>query len=340
MKTSLKIMCVGFLFIQACTKDDVGDLNAFASPDQDVNNASLSGWTQFAASPTGRSSAFGLSIGNKGYVGGGIGTTTGDDFWEYDPASNKWTRKADFPGGLRLWAISFSIGNKGYVGSGLLARGQGNPVPLDFWEYDPSTDVWTRKADLPEKPFTANATTAFSIGDKGYVGISCGEVQLYEYNPDTNRWTKKATLPGDNRFGSIGFSVGGKGYIGLGIVRGGGRETVMSDIWEFDPAANTWTRKGDFPGPRAEAVAFGIGDKGYVTSGIAEPNSGILKNDLWEYDPAEDNWVLQDLDEYSARSEAVGFSIGNSGFIGFGYTLVGSNFQVNYPRDLWKFTVN
>ena len=40
------------------------------------------------------------------------------DFWEYDPAANIWTQKADFGGTEREYAVGFSIGSKGYIGTG------------------------------------------------------------------------------------------------------------------------------------------------------------------------------------------------------------------------------
>ena len=40
------------------------------------------------------------------------------DFWEYDPAANAWTQKADFGGTARYCAVGFSIGSKGYIGTG------------------------------------------------------------------------------------------------------------------------------------------------------------------------------------------------------------------------------
>ncbi len=75
-----------------------------------------------------RSSAVGFSIGTKGYIGTGI-RGGGDgwegnyyhlkDFWEWDQATNVWTRKADLEGSGRSNAVGFSIGTKGYIGTGI-----------------------------------------------------------------------------------------------------------------------------------------------------------------------------------------------------------------------------
>jgi hypothetical protein len=79
-----------------------------------------------------------FSIGTKVYLG--LGWDDGDnprtDFWEWDQATNIWTKLADFTGNPRISAVGVSIGNKGYIGTGfgdyLMYAWQ------DFWEYDPT----------------------------------------------------------------------------------------------------------------------------------------------------------------------------------------------------------
>ena len=66
-----------------------------------------------------RLDAVGFSIGSKGYIGTGLPISGFvKDFWEYDPATNTWTQKADFGGTARHSAVGFSIGSKGYIGTG------------------------------------------------------------------------------------------------------------------------------------------------------------------------------------------------------------------------------
>ena len=152
-------------------------------------------WTQKADfGGTGRYGAVGFSIGSKGYIGTGNDASGPfgyvKDFWEYDPATNAWTQKADFGGGDRGFAVGFSIGSKGHIGTGIFA---GN----DFWEYDPATNAWTQKADFGG---TARwLAIGFSIGDKGYIGTGSdfsGFVtkEFWEYDPATNAWTQKADI--------------------------------------------------------------------------------------------------------------------------------------------------
>ncbi len=132
-------------------------------------------WTQKADfGGAARAGAFGFSIGSKGYIGTGIirsasnpGTTK--DFWKYDPVANTWTQKADFGGTARGQDVGFSIGSRGYIGTGFSGYSSTNLVGTkDFWEYDPSTNTWTQKADFGGA--TRVDAVGFSIGSKGYIG--------------------------------------------------------------------------------------------------------------------------------------------------------------------------
>src|SRR5205807_2306564 len=113
-----------------------------------------------------RTQAFGFSIGNKGYIGGGEGLSAYpyDDLWEWDQATNTWSLKGHFPTG-RTEAVGFSIGSKGYIGSG-----QDNSYNdlNDFYEWDQHSGILTQIASLGVGRFGA---VGFSIGNsKAYIG--------------------------------------------------------------------------------------------------------------------------------------------------------------------------
>jgi len=192
-------------------------------------------WSQKASFPGGRrfhSSSF--VIGDKAYVGFGWDASNQyNDLWEYTPITNTWTQKASLPGPTRDGAVSFVIGNKGYVGTGYYYSIGSLGVYLnDFWEYDPVSDAWTQKADLPGS--TRRWASGFSINNKGYIGTgSNGNSSLsdfWEYNPASNTWTQKADFPSTIRYGSVG-SATSKGYITTG--RSSGQNN--NDHWEYCP---------------------------------------------------------------------------------------------------------
>ncbi|NII24521.1 hypothetical protein HB364_05495 [Pseudoflavitalea sp. X16] len=87
-------------------------------------------------------------------------------------------------------------------------------------------------------------------------------------------------FPGTGRQNATRFSIGSKAYVGLG---NGDGNIIYTDLWEFNPANKTWTKKADFPGtPRAASGSFVIGNKVYVATGLCNCK------DVWEYDPTTD----------------------------------------------------
>jgi N-acetylneuraminic acid mutarotase len=140
-------------------------------------------WLQVASpSNVGRESPVGFMIGTKGYLGTGNDTSlfnpTTNTFWEYDPAINAWTQKANLPV-TKCGAAGFSIGTKGYIGTG--------PGPIsgntrDFYEYDPSSNTWGQKPDFGGT--ARRHAVGFSIGSKGYIGTGSFTKDFWEYDPN------------------------------------------------------------------------------------------------------------------------------------------------------------
>jgi hypothetical protein len=232
--------------------------------------------------------------------------------------SDIWVQKANFGGAARYRAVGFSIGSKGYMGTGFTGFDVSS-VKNDFWEYDPTGNSWTQKANFGGG-VRANAV-GFSIGSKGYIGTGSNsgfKNDFWEYDPTSNTWTQKANFGGTARILAVGFSIGSKGYIGTGN---------KDDFWEYDPIGNTWTQKANFGGTaRYEAVGFSIGSKGYIGTGT----DGEAKNDFWEYDPIGNTWTQKANFGGKARDGAIGFSIGSKGYIGSGY---GDGMK----NDFWEY---
>jgi N-acetylneuraminic acid mutarotase len=276
-------------------------------------------WKQKAAFPGNpRDGAVCFTIGNKAYVGP---DGTNNDLWEYDPSTDKWTRKADFPDNTseRQWAAGFAIGDKGYIGTG---SGNFGMVMSDFWEYDPRTDAWTRRGDLPGAPRAY--AVGFAAGGKGYItaglDYESDTPYLLEYDPVADKWTDRGIFPGGVRCFASACVIGSKAYVGLGYNSG-----ERKDFWELDPDSSKWVRKSDFgAGPRSGAVGFTLGTSLYLGLGSSEK----VQNDFWTWDPATNWWSRQANFPGSARSGAVAFAIGNKGYMGLG----GGN------TDIWEFT--
>ncbi|HMI63424.1 MAG TPA: hypothetical protein VK518_21055, partial [Puia sp.] len=122
----------------------------------------------------------------------------------------KWYSAASLPNFGRTAAFGFSIGSKGYVGGG----SGGLPVQsrhslADFWEYDPTTNAWTQKANLP---LGLERAASFVVGTNGYVCTGYHVVPpdspsyyntnvnyLFQYDQTSNTWTQRSAFPGGAR---------------------------------------------------------------------------------------------------------------------------------------------
>jgi N-acetylneuraminic acid mutarotase len=128
-------------------------------------------WSELSQFPSsGRQNPVSFVIGSRAYVGLGTqdAATVFNDLWEYDATNDAWTRRAEFPGKPRSAATAFTINDKAYVVNGYCDCVDGVCGCSDFWEYDPVSDGWTRKADFPLTDLYYSS--AFVIGGKAYVG--------------------------------------------------------------------------------------------------------------------------------------------------------------------------
>ena len=86
------------------------------------------------------------------------------------------------------------------------------------------------------------------------------------------------------RANAVSFAIAGKSYVVGGYSTG----TPLNDVWEYDPALDTWTEKAHCPGAaRSYAVGFAVGGKGYLCTGY----STTALADVWEYEPVADTWT-------------------------------------------------
>ncbi len=226
-----------------------------------------------------------FQIADRIYMGGGmINGNPFNDFYESDAENISWERKETPPHPTMSGTSSFVIDNKAYVCGGVFGR--------QVWQYDPSTDQWMRKADLPED--NRYWAFAFDLNGKGY--FACGKVSantfvqdLWEYNTQTNRWTKLLDeFPGEFTAGAICFKINGKVYAGLGEFVGTywSIRKATRDIWEYDPSRISWKYVTTIPGTGGlGAYVFVIGDKAYIGGGY-EYNKETT-TDFYEFDPSK-----------------------------------------------------
>jgi N-acetylneuraminic acid mutarotase len=281
-----------------------------------IATAGWAGWIKRADLEGGaRHRGTGCAVGNKGYFGLGHYNGTGvnivlKDWWEYDPATNSWSQKADYIGGNingNYGVLTLGIGEYAYVTGGafndpnthrynpktniwetvastpqnftniegFVVSGKGYVLyGSNFYEFDPSTNTWNY---LGNAPLNSSAWMgAFSTEEKGYVRTNSS---FYEYKPSTNQWVMRAPFPGIATGASMNFTQRGKLYVVGGY--GGSLSNVTREVWSYDPFLNVWEMLEEFPGTsRRFGSTFSIGDRSYVGIGT----NGTNFADLWEFD--------------------------------------------------------
>ncbi len=252
-------------------------------------------WTAAAPAPTKRTEVAVAALAGHIYVIGGfeeprLGNltrlTVSRTVEAYDPASDRWTAKAELPVPLHHTGAA-SVGGRLYVIGGF------HPTLVSVWDpvaslyiYDPETNAWREGPPMPTArgalAVAEHAGRLYAIGGYGKAGNTAA-VEVYD--PATNRWTALAPLP-TARDHLAAVALGGRLYaIGGRLERDYGRNLAVTEA--YDPAADRWTRAADLPTARSGIAAAALGGRLYVFGGEA-PAGTFRTNEA--YDPAADRW--------------------------------------------------
>ena len=205
--------------------------------------------------------------------------------WKFNPADYSW-QQIDIP---------FKVDNAQVTASGSKAYFYAISPNASFYEFYPSSNTWTRKADYPAA--VRRGGTMFTIGTKTYLGLGSSSKTLgiddtddsfYEYASTTNTWRRVADYPDKpdygRRGGATAFIINNIAYVG-----GGANNTGMVAFYSYSPGSNAWTKIHDFPDARFGATAFAIGNKGFISNGQAVLSSS--SKECFRYDPTSDTWL-------------------------------------------------
>jgi len=100
-------------------------------------------------------------------------------------------------------------------------------------------------------------------------------------------WVQKTDCPGNGRFWATSFVCEDKIYAGTGRPEFSSLSPT-SDMWQYDPATDTWAQVANFPGGNREgATSFSYNNRGFMAFG-----SPFIQftNDVWEYLPESNSW--------------------------------------------------
>src|SRR5881227_2366112 len=202
-----------------------------------------------------------------------------------------WTFIADMPVDL-YGAACVSDGTSIYCAGGYSFSFPGL-VP-QLIRYDPGTNTWTTLAPIPVPSSMASAAY-YPPTNKIYVfGGSDPDAQTVNnlnqiYDIASNTWSTGAPLPDVRAFMASGYSPdNGKIYL-VGGYNTAFVDSGQPDTWEYDPIADTYTNKTDFP-ELAGGYASGIINGHLYVAGGRDANNVSL-NTVFDYDIAADTWT-------------------------------------------------
>ena len=199
-----------------------------------------------------------------------------------------WTKKTDMPKATSLHSVGVVDGKIYVIGGTDNLFGW-----ADYWStvfaYDPQTDTWARKADMPTGRARLSASAVdskiYAIGGSPHRDAEVSTVEVYD--PATDTWAKKADMPRARNWFSTSavngkiYAIGGKIYPS---------ESMVSTVEVYDPSTDTWTRKADMPTARGMHSASAVDGKIYVIGGVTG-TYGPWVSTVEAYDPVMDTWT-------------------------------------------------
>lgn len=138
-----------------------------------------------------------------------------------------------------------------------------------------------------------------------------------------NTWEARTDMP-VVRLMPATFTIGNYAYL-----FGGENAAYYSDLWAYDPVADSWTQMATSPGVgRRGSMAFVLNDDAYIGGG--QTINGYTSA-FESYDPDSNIWTVKDTLPFGMRAYGIGFSINGKGYMGGGYiTSLGF-------KDFWEY---
>ena len=276
-------------------------------------------WTQKADMPTVRSSFSTCVVDGKIFVIGGSLRLEWDEYGDlslstvemYDPETDTWEGKANMPTVRSGVSVSVVDGKIYAIGGSKTKKYQ---VPRGFGHeseelptvemYDPATDTWTQKVDMP----TPRKTKTCVVDGKIYaIGgwLTTNEQSQLEtvevYDPATDTWAKAQSM-NHARCSTAISVVNGEIYAIGGIGWPPNRDQsgrylsdpYLSNVEVFNPKTNQWRERTEMSVPKAAHSTSVIDGKIYVMGGYFVKDRKLKTLSAIEvYDPATDRWTQE-----------------------------------------------
>lgn len=261
-----------------------------------------------------RTQQLAFAIGKKAYIGTGVYQNDMflDDIWEYDTENDVWTQKANYPEGCVRNVLASAVNGKGYAGLGFKRNGTNEGERLfSFYEYDPVSNMWTRKQDyqgdlnydFDQCSFVMNDKVCFATTYRyGEPGACGGALQIYQFNTDTGRWNKLTEYQhimyySFDGYGSIAVNAIGSDIYCYMRYRDGNWGNELKTFFKYETEFDMWIEKECPPVPitYSKMENFVMGDNFYLFSGRLY--AGVHNMTTYKYWPETNTWTENDISE-------------------------------------------
>ena len=176
-------------------------------------------------------------------------------------------------------ATATSDGRSAYLAGGFVAGGYTYSIANGFARYDRASNTWTVLASIADA--NANAAAVYSpINNKVYVfgGRSSltdttavsGAARVYDVA--TNSWSSGADMPAPRYQMAAGY-YNGKIYLAGGTST---NNSAQTNLWEYDPIANTWNTSRLSVPLAAAGSYFGIINGHFYLAGGFQSSGGKI----------------------------------------------------------------
>ena len=271
-------------------------------------------WTRKADMPTARIGFATSVVNGKVFVIGGNIQLKRGEFGDlsvsrvemYDPKTDTWERKSDMPTARSGVSVSVVDGKIYAIGG---TKTKTIQAPRGFSSeseelatvemYDPVTDTWTQKSDMPSPKKTMTCVVngkIYAIGGWLTTNEKPHLATVEVYDPPRDTWAKAQSMNCARCSAAIGvvngeiYAIGGLGSPPIQ----GQSDPPLSSVEVFNPKTNQWQERTEMFAPKADHAASVINGKIYVIGGYLRENKKFKKLSTVEiYDPATDRWTQE-----------------------------------------------
>lgn len=233
-------------------------------------------WKQAAPMPEGLHHIGVAAVDGKIYVVGGFTKSFRDrgpvdSVWQYDPATDRWERRAPLPtprGALAVAVLDgkiYAMGGERFSAAG--SKEKYEPV-ADVAVYDPKTDKWEVLPPMRQRRdhlfAGAIGGRIYAVGGRARPNLTLQNVE--EFNPGTRAWADRVLMP-TGRSGGAAAVVGSRLYVFGGEGNEDNPLGIFNEVEVYDAAGNGWARLAPMPLPRHALGAAVVGKRIYLPGG-------------------------------------------------------------------------